>query len=76
MNLGVSREILDQLRKEYPRGTRVELLKMKDDHAPPVGTRGTVIGVDGIGSIMVKWDNGSGLHVLYGVDSCKIVKEE
>lgn len=76
MKFGVSRDILDQLRKEYPRGTRVELLKMKDDQAPPVGTRGTVIGVDGIGSIMVKWDNGSGLHVLYGIDSCKIVEEE
>lgn len=76
MKFGVSRETLSRLRKEYPRGTRVELIRMKDDQAPPVGTRGTVIGVDGIGSIMVRWDNGSGLNVLYEVDACKIVEEE
>ncbi len=76
MTFGVSRETLSRLRQEYPRGARAELLKMKDDQAPPVGTRGTVIGVDSIGSVMVRWDNGSGLNVLYGVDSCKIIKEE
>ena len=29
------------------------------------------IGVDDIGSIMVRWDNGSGLSVAYGEDSCR-----
>ena len=76
MKFGVSKEVLDQLRAQYPRGTRVELVRMKDDQAPPIGTRGTVIGVDSIGSIMVRWDNGSGLHVLYGIDDCKIIEEE
>lgn len=75
MSFGVSRETLSRLRNEYPKGARVELLRMKDEQAPPIGTRGTVIGVDDIGSIMVNWDNGSGLHVLYEVDACKIVKE-
>lgn len=73
---GVSPEILSRLRNEYQNGTRVELIRMEDPKAPPVGIRGTVIGVDAIGSIMVRWDNGSGLHVLYGIDACKIVKEE
>lgn len=76
MTFGVNSEIIAQLRQEYPRGARVELLKMKDDQAPPIGTRGTVIGVDSIGSIMVRWDNGSGLNVLYKEDACKIVEEE
>ena len=76
MTFGVPQDVLYQLRKQYPRGTRVELLKMKDPQAPPVGTRGTVIGVDSIGSIMVRWDNGSGLHILYGIDACKIIEEE
>ena len=76
MKFGCSSETLAQLRQQYPRGTRVELGRMKDDQAPPVGTRGTVIGVDSIGSIMVRWDNGSGLNVLYKEDACKIVKEE
>lgn len=66
-----SRQIIEKLRAEYPAGTRVELAKMDDIQAPPVGTKGTVIGVDDIGSIMVKWDNGSSLHIVYGEDVCK-----
>ena len=62
------REVVEALRKEYPAGTRVELVKMDDLQAPPVGTKGTVRGVDDTGSIMVDWDNGSGLNVVYGED--------
>ena len=76
MTFGVKKETLARLRKAYPQGARVELLNMEDPQAPPIGTRGTVIGVDDIGSIMVRWDNGSGLSVVYGEDACKIVKEE
>lgn len=68
---GIPREKLTMLRELYPAGCRVELLKMEDIQAPPIGTRGTVIGVDDIGSIMVRWDNGSGLSVAYGEDSCR-----
>ena len=42
--------------------------------APPIGTQGTVMGVDDIGSIMVAWDNGSGLSVVLGEDLCRKVK--
>ena len=49
--------ILEELRKQYPVGSRVELTKMEDVQAPPIGTKGTVLGVDDIGSIMVSWDN-------------------
>lgn len=58
----------------YPAGTRVELVRMDDVQAPPVGTRGTVRGVDDIGSIMVNWDNGSGLSVAYGEDIVRKVQ--
>lgn len=68
-----NREIIERLRSEYPAGCRVELLSMDDPQAPPVGTLGTVIGVDDIGSIMVSWDNGSGLNVAYGEDCCRKV---
>lgn len=61
------REVL-ALRKEYPRNTRVELMEMDDPQAPPIGTMGTVLGVDDTGSIMVRWDNGSSLNVVYGID--------
>ena len=69
-----SREIVERIRKEYPAGTRVELMKMDDPQAPPIGTLGTVRGVDDTASIMVRWDNGSGLHVIYGVDQCRKIK--
>jgi hypothetical protein len=68
---GIPREVVERLKKQYPAGCRVELLHMDDIQAPPVGTKGTVIGVDDIGSIMVRWDNGSGLSVAYGEDSCR-----
>ena len=60
------------LKSLYPNGTRVKLLEMEDPFAPPIGTLGTVIGVDDIGSILVSWDNGQSLNVLYEVD--KIMK--
>ena len=59
---------LEILRKEYPEGTRVELVEMDDLQAPPIGTKGTVFLVDDIGSLQVHWDNGSTLAVLYGTD--------
>ena len=63
-----SREIVERLRQEYPKGTRVKLEVMDDPQAPPIGTLGTVTGVDDTGSLMMKWDNGSGLNVVYGED--------
>ena len=68
-----SRELVESLRKRYPVGCRVELVRMDDPQAPPVGTRGTVRGVDDIGSVMVAWDNNCGLSVAYGEDACKVV---
>ena len=61
-------EQLEQLKKAYPNGTRVELIKMDDVQAPPAGTRGTVYGIDDTGSLLVHWDNGGGLNVIYGED--------
>lgn len=66
-----NKEIVERIRKEYPIGTRVELVQMDDVQAPPIGMKGTVKGVDDTGSIMVRWDNGSGLHVVYGEDKCR-----
>jgi hypothetical protein len=65
--------LLALLRKTYPAGTRVELVRMDDVQAPPIGTKGTVYGVDDTGSLLVNWDNGSGLNVVYGIDSCRKV---
>ena len=59
---------MERIRREYPAGTRVELVQMDDAQAPPVGTKGTVKGVDDTGSLLMRWDNGSGLNVVYGED--------
>lgn len=65
----------EELLKKYPVGSRVRLLKMDDIQAPPIGTLGTVKGVDDILSILVSWDNGSGLNVVYGEDRIELVSK-
>ena len=72
---GIRRETVERLRWEYPVGCRVELVQMDDVQAPPIGTKGTVRGVDDIGSIMVRWDNVCGLSVAYGEDMCRRIDE-
>ena len=73
---GLRKEILKRLRERYPVGCRVVLEKMDDPQAPPVGTMGTVRYVDDLGSIGVAWDNGCGLSVAYGEDSCRRIEED
>lgn len=70
-----NKKTVRSLKKQYPIGTRVELVKMDDFQAPHIGTRGTVTGVDDMASILVKWDNGSSLSVIYGVDLVRKIKE-
>lgn len=65
------KERVEQLRKRYPEGTKIELVEMDDVQAPPVGTVGTVRGVDDLGSLLVRWENGSSLSVIDGVDKVK-----
>ena len=76
MNWGISEQTLARLRKQYSVGCRVVLERMSDPQSPPIGTKGTVRYVDDIGSIGVAWDNGSGLSVAYGEDSCRKIDEE
>ena len=66
-----SKEIVEQVRRQYPVGTRVELVEMDDFQAPPIGTKGTVEGVDDTASLIVAWDNGSRLNVVYGEDEVR-----
>ena len=70
----MKQELLNIIKKSYLKGTRVILISMEDIQAPPVGTKGTVIDVDDIGSIMVSWDNGSSLNVVYGEDRVEILR--
>jgi len=61
------------IKETYLPGMRVRLIKMDDFQAPPIGTEGTVRGVDDIGSVMVIWDTGSSLNVVLGEDEIEII---
>ena len=70
-----SRETVEYLRRKFPVGCKVELVRMDDIAAPPVGTIGEVTGVDDAGSVMVIWSNGSSLSIILGVDICHRIDE-
>ena len=71
----INEAMVKRIKETYKPGMRVRLLKMDDIQAPPVGTEGTVRGVDDIGSVMVSWDNGSGLNVVLGEDEIEVIGE-
>ena len=51
----IDKETLEHIRKEYPIGTRVELIKMDDPYTTKLvpGCKGTVRYVDDIGTIHI-----------------------
>ncbi len=63
-----NKQVLAALREKYPAGTKIILHHMKDPYPVPEGTIGTVQCVDDAGNIHVKWQNGSSLSVIEGVD--------
>ena len=71
-----NKEQIELIRKQYPAGTKVVLEAMDDKQAPPAGTIGEVIAVDDIGQLVMKWQNGSGLNLIPGVDSFRKVGDE
>ena len=69
----IDKETLKQLREQFPKGTRVELIKMNDPYKKKLcpGSQGTVVAGDDIGTIHVAWDCNSFLGVVYGEDLCR-----
>ena len=65
---GVTQKQVERLRQEYPKGTRLKLISMEDPQGVPEGTVGEVELVDDIGQIHVRWETGSGLALIPGVD--------
>ena len=68
----------EKYKQSYPPGTRVMLLNMNDPYSPvESGMRGTVLSVDDIGQILMKWDNGRALALVPGEDSfLRLTQEE
>lgn len=71
------KETVERLRRDYPVGCRVVLDEMDDPYCKlPIGGQGTCRGVDDAGNIMVGWDFGSSLSVVYGADRCHRIGTE
>ena len=68
-----SEKELDRIRRDYPVGTIIEIQKMDDPQAPPVGTLGEVIGVDDLGDLEMLWSTGSSLKVILSEDHIRKV---
>lgn len=68
-----TRTEIESIKRMYPIGTLIELDHMNDPHAPPAGTRGKVISVDGIGQIHL---DSIGLALIPGVDRFHKITEE
>ena len=76
MHTFITDEQLAALREKYPEGTRVELIQMDDEYNTLLepGSLGTVYGVDETGNVLVNWDCGSSLSVLWGIDKIKLAQ--
>ena len=72
-----NKNYLEQLRKQYPVGTKIRLISMRDEKYPILpGTIGEVTHIDDLGSIHMKWQNGSSLALIPEVDSFKVMAAE
>ena len=68
---------LEQLRKQYPKGTKLQMITMRNEKYPiPPGTVGEVTHIDDMGSIHMKWENGSFLAIIPEVDSFRVAGTE
>lgn len=75
--MAMSRGRIEFYKEHYPAGTRVQLDKMGDDPRPvPAGTKGTVVAVDDIGTLHVKFHNGRALGICPEVDSFHKISEQ
>ena len=70
MNEFPSPAVVERIRAEYPADCRVALVSMGADPYSRLkpGDEGTVFHVDDTGTVHVKWDCGSTLGMVYGVD--------
>lgn len=70
-----SREIVEETRRRFPAGLRVELVQMNDPYSKlRPGDQGTVRHVDDTATVFISWDCGSSLGAVYGEDIIKPVK--
>ncbi len=72
MNEFPTKETVEYVRSQYPKGTRVQLCSMTDPYSKlKPGDEGFVTHIDDTATIFVCWNNGENLGIVYGVDSCR-----
>ena len=76
MNSWPTRREVESVRARYKKGMRIELIHMDDIQAPLSGTKGTILAVDDAGQLVVRWDTGSSLSALPGVDEFRIISDD
>ena len=59
---------IKEIKAKFPIGARIKLIRMFDEQSPKAGTLGTIYGVDDIGTILVHWDDGRSLGLIYNLD--------
>lgn len=69
----LTQEEVQQIKEKYVAGLKVELIKMYDLQAPPPKTRGFIDFVDDAGTLHIRWENGSSLGLVVGVDEFKVI---
>ena len=57
-------------------GMRLVVDRMNDPKAVAAGSQGVFEGLDGIGDLMVLWDNGSSLKLIEGVDKYHVISSD
>lgn len=67
---------VEQIKRKYPTGTRIQLDRMDGEQDMPDGLRGTVDHVDDQGQLFMRWDNGRSLPVVPNVDQFHILRTQ
>ena len=71
-----TREQVEKIRSRYT-GKRIRLISMTDPWTTlPSGLMGTCEGVDDMGQLLMRLDNGSGLNLILGEDSFEVIDKE
>lgn len=66
---------LNNIKSQYPAGTKIRLNMMHGEPNMPAGLKGTVVDIDGIGQIHMKWENGSSLALNIEVDDFDVIEK-